>query len=497
MKILLVCPEYPETFWSFKHAARFVSRRAAQPPLGLLTVAALLPADWEIELIDMNVETLPDERVRWCDYVFLGGMSVQEASAREVIARCNALGTRIVAGGPMFTARHADFEGVDHFVLNEAELTLPQFLDDLVHGRPQKLYSTSARADLASTPVPRWDLVDQRAYLTMNIQYSRGCPHDCEFCEITVLDGRRPRTKPVAQLVGELDGLYDRGWRGHVFIVDDNFIGNPGKLKQEILPAVVRWMEARRHPFSFGTQATLNLSRDPVLVDLMARAGFTEVFVGIENPNEESLKECGKDATVDLDLLESVRTLQRAGMEVQGGFILGFDHDPPSIFDTLFQFIQASGIVVAMVGLLNAPVSSRLHHRLRREGRLRDVWTGNNTDATINFVPTMGLPALLEGYARVLQALYAPEGYYRRVDNFLLHHRPLHLRDGRIRAKELQALAKSMLLLGVIERGRLHYWRLFFWSLLRRPRQFPTAIACAVYGYHFRRVLGQHFPRVD
>ena len=492
MNILLVCPEYPDNFWSFKHALRFVSKKAGQPPLGLLTVAALLPFDWEKKLVDINLTPLSDEDLRWADYVFLGGMSVQADSAREVIARCNEVGTKIVAGGPLFTARHGEFQGVDHFVLNEAEITLPRFLDDLQAGRPNHLYETDEWADLATTPLPMWDLIDPGQYATMNIQYSRGCPYDCEFCDITVLYGRLPRTKSAAQVIVELDALYRSGWRGHVFFVDDNFIGNRIKLKKEILPLIIRWTEARQYPFTFGTEASLNLSDDPRLLDLMAQAGFEEVFVGIESPNQESLEECRKIPNKNRDLIASVKTLQKAGLQVQGGFIVGFDHDPLTIFDTLIGFIRESGIVVAMVGLLNAPINTRLYHRLGQEERLLKTFSGSNTDFTINFTPKMNHQALLNGYRKILATIYSPREYYQRVIGFLSTHEPLRQHRTTIRFAHLQALSRSMFLLGVLGKERWYYWRLFFWSLCRRPRHFSTAITLAIYGFHFRRVFEQY-----
>ena len=492
MKILLVCPEYPDSFWSFKHALRFVSKKAGQPPLGLLTVAALLPAEWEKRLVDLNLTALETEDIRWADYVFLGGMSVQAESAREVIARCNEVGTKIVAGGPLFTARHFEFQNVDHFVLNEAEITLPLFLDDLSRGRPKPLYATDKWANLASTPLPMWELIDRGKYATMNIQYSRGCPYDCEFCDITVLYGRLPRTKSAAQVVGEMDALDRSSWRGHVFFVDDNFIGNKVKLKKEVLPLIIRWMEARGHPFSLGTEASLNLSDDPELLDMMARAGFEEVFVGIESPNVESLEECRKIPNRGRDLIASVKTLQKAGLQVQGGFIVGFDHDPLSIFDTLIRFIKESGIVVAMVGLLNAPINTRLYHRLGKEDRLLKTFSGSNTDFSMNFTPVMNRQSLLEGYGKILATIYSPREYYQRVMDFLRTHEPLGKHKAPLQFAHLKALSRSMLLLGVIGKERLYYWKLFFWSLFRRPRHFSTAITLAIYGFHFRRVFEQY-----
>ncbi len=497
MNILLVCPEYPETFWSFKHALRFISKKVGQPPLGLLTVASLLPAEWEKRLVDLNLTTLTSKDLQWADYVFLGGMSVQADSAREVIARCNESGTKIVAGGPLFTARPEEFPGVDHYVLNEAEITLPLFLHDLQCGTPKSHYVTDEWADLSGTPLPMWELIDQRQYATMNVQYSRGCPYDCEFCDITVLYGHVPRTKTGAQVVAELDALYRTGWRSHLFFVDDNFIGNKNKLKKEVLPLIIRWMEEKGHPFTLGTEASLNLSDDPELMDLMARAGFDEVFVGIESPNVESLEECKKTPNKNRDLLASVRTLQNAGMQVQAGFIVGFDHDPTSIFDTLIGFIKESGIVVAMVGLLNAPKNSRLYLRLGRENRLLKVFSGNNTDFSMNFIPKMNRTALLDGYRRILTTIYSPKEYYRRVTEFLKTHEPRQRHSSGLRFAHLRALSKSMLLLGIVGKERLYYWKLFFWSLMRRPRLFSTAITLAIYGFHFRRVFEQYAKEVN
>ncbi|MGA8891904.1 MAG: B12-binding domain-containing radical SAM protein [Anaeromyxobacteraceae bacterium] len=492
MKALLVCPEYPDTFWSFKHALRFVSKGAGQPPLGLLTVAAMLPSDWEKRLVDENVRPLTASDLAWADHVFLGGMAVQAEAARRIIARCNEAGVPVVAGGPLFTARHQDFTGVDHFVLNEAELTLPAFLEDLRHGRARPIYTTDRWADLTTTPRPMWELVDPRDYATLNIQYSRGCPFDCEFCDITVLFGRVPRAKSTDQVIAELDAIHRTGWRGHVFFVDDNFIGNRRKLKAEVLPRIIRWMGDHGFPFSLGTEASLDLADDPELLDLMARAGFEEVFVGIETPHEESLEECRKIPNRGRDLVASVRRLQRAGLQVQAGFIIGFDSDPPTIFATMTRFIEGSGIAVAMVGLLNAPVRTRLHDRLGRENRLLSAFSGNNTDFSMNFVPRMDPVKLARGYRSVLRSIYAPRPYYRRVKGFLRSHEPAGRHRAPVEAAHVRALVRSMLRLGVVEEGRLAFWGLFFWTLARRPRQFSTAITLAIYGFHFRRVYALH-----
>ncbi len=489
MKILLVSPRVPDTFWSFRHALKFVPQKAGEPPLGLLTVAALLPAEWQKTLVDLNIRELKDNEIAWADYVFLSAMSVQEASARAIIKRCNKLGTKVVAGGPLFTSRYDEFEGVDHFVLNEAEITLPVFLDDLAYLRPLHIYTTTQWADLTTTPAPLWELIDLRHYASMNIQYSRGCPYDCEFCDITVLYGRAPRTKTIEQIITEMEQLHRLGWRGHVFFVDDNFIGNKVKLKEQILPGLIEWMDRLNHPFTFSTEASLNMSDDEELMHLMARAGFESVFVGIESPNESSLLECRKIPNKNRDLLGSVHAIQRSGIQVFGGFILGFDNDPPTIFNTLIAFIRDSGIITAMVGILNAPRGTRLHQRLVNEGRLLNSGTGDNTDFSLNFIPRMKAEDLLDGYKKVVRTIYSPKEYYGRVRQFLSAYQPLHRKKAQLRARHLIALSKSVVFLGVFGKERIYYWKLFFWSLFRRPVVFPMAITYAIYGFHFRKIF--------
>jgi len=488
MKILLVYPHYPDTFWSFRYALKFIDRKASFPPLGLLTVAAMLPAEWEKRLVDMNVRALSDEVLAWADYVFISAMTIQRNSAQEVIARCRRLGVKSVAGGPLFTACHEDFPDVDHLVLGEAELTLPPFLADVLRGEPRHLYADEQWANLADTPIPLWGLIDVRNYAAMNIQYCRGCPFDCEFCDITALFGRRPRSKTREQLIAELESLYLRGWRGAIFFVDDNFIGDKGKLKREVLPAIIDWMVEKEHPFYFYTEASIDLADDPQLMELMVRAGFEEVFIGIETPYEESHAESGKLQNRNRDLLASVKCIQNAGLQVHGGFIVGFDSDPPSIFDKQILFIQESGIVTAMVGLLSAIRGTRLHQRMSREGRLLGEGTGNNTAIDLNFVPRMNTDELIGGYRTILDTIYLPKNYYQRVIRLLREYRPLHLGKFHLQPGYVGALFKSVLFLGLIGRERFHFWKLFFWSLARRPRLFPLAITYAIYGFHFRKV---------
>jgi len=489
MKILLVYPKYIDTFWSFKDALKFISKKATHPPLGLLTVAAMLPKEWEKKVVDMNVNPLRDKDLQWADYVFMGAMSIQKESVKEVISRCKKIGVKTVAGGPLFTTGYEDFEDVDHFVLNEAEITLPTFLRDLKNGCAQRMYTSEEFPDIQKTPIPLWELINMKKYATMSIQYSRGCPFNCEFCNITALFGHKVRTKSTAQIIRELENMYSKGWRGDVFFVDDNFIGRKRTLKKETLPAIIEWMERKKYPFFFNTEASIDLSDDEELMQLMVRAGFNSVFVGIETTNEESLAECNKVQNENRDLLASVKKIQKFGLQVQGGFIVGFDNDPPSIFEKLIEFIQESGIVTAMVGLLNAPRNTRLYQRLVKEGRLLKDVSGDNTDFSINFTPAMDYETLMEGYKRIIKRIYSPEPYFKRVREFLRNYKPLGEKKFYFRFTYIKAFFKSILFLGILGRERFYYWKLFFWSLFRRPRIFHLAITFSIYGFHFRKVF--------
>jgi radical SAM superfamily enzyme YgiQ (UPF0313 family) len=494
MKVLLVHPEFPDTFWSFKHALKFVRKASNSPPLGLLTVAAMLPREWELRLVDLDVRPLTDRDLAWADMAFVSAMSVQRRSAEAAIARCTAAGLRVVAGGSLFTAQPEGFPEVDHLVLGEAEEILPAFLADLAAGRARRLYGPGEYPDIERTPVPRWDLVDLRRYSQVSIQYSRGCPFDCEFCDITALFGHRPRTKSAPQMLAELDALCACGWRGPVFFVDDNFIGNKKRLKTELLPALTAWRSGRRG-MAFNTEASINLADDPELMRLMVEAGFHAVFVGIETPVMESLAECNKKQNLGRDLVADVRRIQRAGLQVQGGFILGFDHDPPRAVDHLVDYVQRTGIVTAMVGLLQAPPGTKLHARLAREGRLTREPTGDNVDGTTNIVPLGSIDALRQGYRDLLHRLYAPKPYYDRVRTFLRDYRPPRLKprvDLGFLWEQGHAFVRSVLRLGIVGKERVQYWKLFWWTLFRRPSAMPLAITFAIYGHHFRKIVELH-----
>ncbi len=490
MNALLIYPEFPDTFWSFTHALKFIRKQASLPPLGLLTVAAMLPEGWEKRLVDLNVRNLSEQDLAWADTAFISAMVVQRGSAQKVIARCKAAGLNVVAGGPLFTAEYDQFTDVDHFILNEAELTLPPFLDDLENGCPKRVYTSAEFPDIEQTPAPLWELLEIRHYATMAIQYSRGCPFDCEFCNITALFGHRPRVKAAEQIIRELDGLYRLGWRKGIFFVDDNFIGNKRHLKESLLPALIEWRKDKIG-VTFHTEASINLADDEELMDLMSRAGFNTVFIGIESPAEESLIECNKNQNRRRNMEEDIKRIQRSGMQVQGGFIIGFDSDTPSIFQRQIEFIQNSGIVTAMVGLLQAPIGTRLYERLKSEGRLLNAFSGDNVDGSTNIIPKMKLDVLKNGYRAVVNYLYAPKNYYARVRTFLMEYRAPKIRVA-FDFEYVLAFFRSIIQLGIIDRERVHYWKLFFWTLIRRPRLFPLAITFAIYGYHFRQICSLH-----
>ncbi|NLE99648.1 MAG: DUF4070 domain-containing protein [Anaerolineales bacterium] len=486
MNILLVYPEFPDTFWSFKHALSFIRKKASSPPLGLMTIATMLPEDWNKRLIDLNIQSLSQHDLEWADYVFISAMTVQSESSRKVIDRCHEAGVPVVAGGPLFTIEPEPYADVEHLVLNEGEITLPRFLEDLAAGHPARVYRTDEFPDIRLSPAPMWELADLKHYAQMSIQYSRGCPFNCEFCNVTSLLGHRPRTKSAEQVIAELDSLYALGWRGGVFFVDDNFIGNRKQLREEVLPALIEWRKGKVG-VPFNTEVSINLADDDELMRLMVEAGFGMVFVGIETPSEDSLAECHKFQNRGRDLVESVKRMQRAGLQVQGGFIVGFDSDTPSIFQRQIEFIQKSGVVTAMVGLLQAPIGTQLYERLRSEGRVVENTSGDNVDGTTNIVPKMNLEMLTEGYHSILRHIYSPRAYYERVRTFLKEYQAPKV-ETIIDKEQVLALFRSIYRLGIRGAERTHYWRLFFWTLLHRPRLFPHAITLAIYGYHFRRV---------
>jgi radical SAM superfamily enzyme YgiQ (UPF0313 family) len=486
VKVLLIYPEFPDTFWSFKHALKFIKKKSSAPPLGLLTVSSMLPKHWEQRLVDINVKALSNKDLIWADMVFISAMTVQRDPAKRIIARCKSVDLPVVAGGPLFTMEHDQFEDVDHFVLNEAEITLPEFLIDLERKQTRRIYMTDEYPDLRETPNPNWSLLNLRHYDSMPMQFSRGCPYNCDFCNVTALLGHLPRTKSAEQILAELDDLYNLGWRSSVFFVDDNFIGNRRYLKDNLLPALSRWRKGKTG-FSFNTEASINLADDEELIMLMVEAGFNKVFVGIETPDNLGLEECNKGQNTNRDLVEDIKYLQRSGLEVQGGFIVGFDSDTQAIFQRQIDFIQRSGIVTAMVGLLQAPPGTKLYERLKKENRLLGDMSGDNADGSTNIIPHMGIDKLRKGYQHLMEHIYSPKHFYQRVKTFLAEFQPPKIKTP-LSWQRFLAFFRSVYYLGIASRERRHYWDLLFWTLKERPAMFATAVTMTIYGYHFNKI---------
>tara|TARA_Y100000310_G_C20690171_1_gene821677 strand:- start:694 stop:2154 length:1461 start_codon:yes stop_codon:yes gene_type:complete len=481
-----VYPKYPNTFWSFKYALSFINKKAAFPPLGLMTVSSMLPEKWNRRLIDLNVEPLLDEQIAWADMVMISAMIVQKDSAIKVIKRCNDLGTKVVAGGPVFTTKFQDFKGVDHFILNEGEVTLPQFIKDVEQGTLKKLYTSGEKPDITNTPIPDWSLINMKEYSSMAIQYSRGCPFNCEFCDIIVMNGRVPRTKTPEQLVSEMQSLLDAKWNGPVFVVDDNFIGNRGTVKK-MLPTLIQWQKENKYPFPLITEASTNLADDEQLMQLMSAANFYQVFLGIETPNLDSLKECAKVQNLKGSLIENVKKIQSHGMQVLAGFIVGFDSDTENIFQNQIDFIQEVGVVTAMVGILSALPKTRLWHRLKDEGRLLEDATGENTDGTINFVPKMSKKKLIEGYHTILKSIYNRKQYYKRINTLLKTYNPTV--KMKLTKDDVMAFFKSIWKIGIISNSRFQYWKLMTKTFLTKRKSLPVAVSLAIWGIHFEKIM--------
>jgi len=487
VKVLLINPEFPDTYWSFRHALSFDGKRSAYPPLGLLTVAAMLPSDWERRLVDLEVRRLKRSDIEWADMVFVTAMLVQKEALRRIVKQCKALGKRVVIGGPYVSTSTENLPEADHVFLGEAETTLPQFFKDLERGKPERIYQAAEKPPLALTPSPQFELADLKRYAAMSIQYSRGCPFQCEFCDIIEIYGRVPRTKSNQQILAELDALKNTGWRGTVFIVDDNFIGNKRNVKK-LLPELIEWQRQNGRPFSLLTEASVNLADDPDLLNQMRQAGFYRVFLGIETPVEESLKEAQKSQNRG-NLLNAVKRIQSYGMEVMGGFIVGFDNDPDDIFQRQINFIRDSAIPLAMVGLLTALPDTQLWRRLKKEGRLIAESCGNNTSDSLNFVPRMDPTLLVAGYRSVLQTIYGSGEYYQRALECL--RRVSGMPPEPVRYSMLGgvlALSRIVLKLGILDSERSQFWKYFRRSLTDHRENFAHSMRLAAMGYHFRKL---------
>ena len=497
---LFVYPEFPPSYWGYKYALDFAGKKSAMPPLGLLTVAGMFPKDYQLKVVDMNVNSLTDADLNWADVVLTSTMIVQKESLYQVVQRCNRAGVPIVAGGPHPTSYHdnireeADGE-VDHFLFGEVEEIFDDFLTDLKAGVAKDVYREKRKPDITITPLPRYDLINLHDYGSMALQFSRGCPFDCEFCDITKLFGRVPRTKSNEQMMAEFDLLHRLGWKGSLFVVDDNFIGNK-RDAMRLLPEVEAYQQERNYPFDLFTEASVNLVEIPDMLDAMSDAGFNMVFLGIESPNDDALlmtkkkQNTTKEEDANSYLLRAIRTIQGSGIEVTGGFIIGMDGDKE--FDSHIRFIQEAGVPMAMAGLLTALKETNLYHRLQREGRMLDESTGNNTDITLNFVPELPREHLIAEYRRVVSTLYDPtlKNYFERCLTLLKNLKPVNHPGGKIGKMELMAVAKSIKRQLFSKQGPA-YLQFLINVLKDHPSMFGKAVRLAIHGYHFEKMTSQ------
>jgi radical SAM superfamily enzyme YgiQ (UPF0313 family) len=487
MKVLLINPEYPDTYWSFRHALPFEGKRSAFPPLGLMTVSALLPPSWERRLVDLNVRRLRSSDIDWADLIMATAMLVQKDSLKHVVQRCRAKGKRVVVGGPYVSTTVEELPEADHLFVGEAETTLPEFVEDLERGTTKRTYRAVERPPLSITPLPDFRLADLKRYSAMSVQYSRGCPFNCEFCDIIEIYGRVPRTKSNRQMLTELDALRALGWRGTVFIVDDNFIGNKKNVRQ-LLPELAGWQKRHGYPFSLITEASVNLAEDEPLLANMQNAGFRRVFLGIETPAEESLQEAQKTQNRG-NLLDSVKKIQSYGMEVMAGFIVGFDNDPEDIFERQIKFIRESAIPLAMVGILTALPDTQLWRRLKREGRLLSESSGENTNCQLNFVPKMDAARLIAGYQSIMRKIYKSSEYYQRALDSLKRTPQDSAEPNSLGVLSgSAAFVRIALKLGVLDPERKEFWRYFAHTLVYHHRRLAESMRLAAMGYHFRKL---------
>ncbi len=492
IRVLMVWPRFPASFWSLAEVMEIVPERSLVPPLGLITVATLCPKQWKIRLVDLAFEALSDEDILWADLVMVSAMAVQREGVRQTLERASKLNRRTMIGGPYASSDpEALLPLADHVVVGEPDEIFQEIATDLERGSARRLYSIREKPDVTRTPVPRFDLLALNKYTVMSVQFSRGCPFTCEFCDIITIYGRRPRTKSPAQLIRELDALLQLGWRKEVFVVDDNFIGNH-KAALELAQELERWQRRNRYPFRFFTEASIDLASRPALLDAMVKANFCRVFIGIESPSAESLKEAKKFQNLRRDPLDSIRLIQQRGLWVMGGFIVGFDSDPPDIFDRQIEFVERAAIPWAMTGVLQAPPTTPLYERMKREGRLLQNNPEPSNFDPPNFRTVLPLPELLDGTKRMLLTLYDPRRFYERVFDSLERWQlqPEQRAPALSLLYRLRVVLKSVWRQGVLSSYRRAYWRflrrlMIRWGLDRQKRRLGFELALS--GHHFIR----------
>lgn len=483
MRVLMVEPESPPTYWSYDHLMPLIGKKAAIAPLGLATLAGMLPREWDLDLADTNIEQLEQDRLERADAVFIGGMHVQSKSFHEHARRAKAAGKTVVGGGPYVTTSPEECGELDHLVLGEAEGGIHNWTRAFEQGNAPKIAQMPPTPSLDQVPMPRYDLIDPNDYFSMGIQLSRGCPHDCEFCSVTKLNGRRPRLKSATQFIAEAENIRQTGFRGSTFVVDDNFIGNY-RAVEAMLPEIAAWQQKHGYPLDLHTQADLRLAKHGPLMQKMVDAGFSGVFLGIETPSVEALKETGKHQNAKLDLDEAVRKIAAAGLEPMGGFIMGFDSDKPGNLDELGAFINRNPIPKAMVGVLQAAPLTKLHKRMKKEGRMLTDFDGDQFGRA-NFKTVMDATTLREKYGEVLSDIYAPNNYFARClqlmqlrtnnNHSLLRDRPL---------LALRAIKHSIIKQGILSKYRREYWKFLAEVVTTMPGKLATGLGHAIKFHH-------------
>ncbi|MGB8699380.1 MAG: B12-binding domain-containing radical SAM protein [Thermosynechococcaceae cyanobacterium] len=491
MRVLLVYPLFPKSFWSFEKMLELVDRKALLPPLGLITVAALLPQTWEFRLVDRNTRPVTDAEWDWAELVILSAMIVQKEDLLEQIGEAKRRGKKVAVGGPYPTAlpQDAASAGADYLILDEGEITLPMFVEAIAAGATQGTFRApnGEKPDVTSTPIPRFDLLDFKAYFVMPVQFSRGCPFQCEFCDIIVLYGRKPRTKAPAQLLSELEALYNLGWRGSIFMVDDNFIGNKRNVKL-FLKDLKGWQAERRYPFGFLTEASIDLAEDTELMDLMRECNFGTVFIGIETPDETSLSLTKKFQNTRSPLVNAVETITRAGFRIMAGFIIGFDGEKTGAGQRVVQFIEETAIPMSIFSMLQALPDTALWHRLAKEDRLLEGKLGTINQTTLmNFVPTRPLEEITQEYIDGFWQLYDPEKYLDRTYRHIMMMGLPRVKESLppITWIEVKGLLTLLWRQGVKRKTRGKFWQ-YSWNILRqKPQLLGKFILTCAYGEHF------------
>ncbi|BAU64391.1 Radical SAM domain protein [Stanieria sp. NIES-3757] len=487
MRVLLIYPLFPKSFWSFEKTLRLVDRKVLLPPLGLITVAAILPQEWELKLVDRNIRSVSDSEWDWAELIIISGMIVQKEDLLTQIKEAKKRGKPVAVGGPYATTSPEEVEavGTDYLVLDEGEITLPMFVKAIERGETKGIFRTPEKADVTKTPIPRYDLLEIDAYDSMSVQFSRGCPFQCEFCDIIVLYGRKPRTKTPQQLISELEHLYNLGWRGGVFMVDDNFIGNKRNVKL-LLKELKVWMQAKDYPFSFDTEASVDLAQDPELMELMVDCSFKKVFLGIETPDESSLALTQKFQNTRDPLSESVDKITRAGLQVMAGFIIGFDGEKAGAGDRIVRFVEQTAIPIAMFSMLQALPHTALWHRLEKEGRLIDRGANINQTTLMNFIPTRPMEEIAQEYINGFWQLYDPERYLDRVYRYFMKLGiPKHSGKRRLDSKAVSAILTLFWRQGILRQTRWIFWRNLIKIMLHNIRLLPFYLIVCAYLEHF------------